>query len=506
MVQARAAPRSLASRHRPRDLTTGVTSATTGATNAMTGVTNATTGAMNVMIGAMTGVTTGATTGVTTGATTGVMTDATIDATIDAIAADVSRLTILAFIGFALSAGSRSWADDAQALAHFTEASAAFEAEEFSKARALFEQALAAGMEGPAVHYNIGASAYRAGDLPRAERAFREVARTPSMAALAHYNLGLVALDRRDEREARDWFERAIKQDPMDQRLMALASRRLAELPQARAAGVWSYYARGGAGYDDNVALRSDSIDSSATGDTDSYGELTAAANYSFGAWRLDAGAGMLEYRRLDDFSQTSLHLGAARGFRLDNWYFELAAQGSQLSFGGEVFERNTAAGVLATRSLFDGGRLRARLRVTTVDGKGLFTGLTGDRTEFGLYFDRPWQAWYFGAHTRGELNDSEDSIFATRWIQLGAEARYALSPFWGFNVGAALRRTTRPAQSETLDGWEDDRVSLQLGATRALWKQAQLFVRYEHERNDSPVAGFDYDRNRVSASVEFWY
>jgi hypothetical protein len=30
--------------------------------------------------------------------------------------------------------------------------------------------------------------------------------------------------------------------------------------------------------------------------------------------------------------------------------------------------------------------------------------------------------------------------------------------------------------------------------------------VRYEHERNDSPVAGFDYDRNRVSASVEFWY
>jgi hypothetical protein len=48
--------------------------------------------------------------------------------------------------------------------------------------------------------------------------------------------------------------------------------------------------------------------------------------------------------------------------------------------------------------------------------------------------------------------------------------------------------------------------MSLQVGATRALWKQAQLFVRYEHERNDSPVAGFDYDRNRVSASVEFWY
>jgi hypothetical protein len=46
----------------------------------------------------------------------------------------------------------------------------------------------------------------------------------------------------------------------------------------------------------------------------------------------------------------------------------------------------------------------------------------------------------------------------------------------------------------------------LQVGATRALWKQAQVFMRYEHERNASPVAGFDYDRNRISASVEFWY
>ena len=36
----------------------------------------------------------------------------------------------------------------------------AFEAEDFSKARALFERALAAGMQGPAIHYDIGAAAY----------------------------------------------------------------------------------------------------------------------------------------------------------------------------------------------------------------------------------------------------------------------------------------------------------------------------------------------------------
>jgi predicted porin len=214
----------------------------------------------------------------------------------------------------------------------------------------------------------------------------------------------------------------------------------------------------------------------------------------------------MLRYRDLDEFSQTSLYLGGARGFRLDNWYFELGAYGSELTFGSDVFERNVAAGALVTRVFYGGSRLRAQLRATSVEGHGQFTGLTGDRTEFGLYYDKAWRSWYFGAHTRGEFNESEDPIYETRWVQLGAEARYALSPLWGFSVNAALRRTRRPAQSGTLEGWDDNRTAVQIGATRALWRQTQLYVRYEHERNQSPVAGFDYDRNRVCASVEFWY
>ena len=146
------------------------------------------------------------------------------------------RLTVVMLVGFALLTATRAWAYPAEAAAYFAEASTAFEAEDFSKARALFERALAAGMQGPAIHYNIGAAAYLGGDLPRAERAFREVARTPSMAALAYYNLGLVAQDRRDEREAREWFERTIQEYPHE-RLAQLASQRLAELPEARAAG-----------------------------------------------------------------------------------------------------------------------------------------------------------------------------------------------------------------------------------------------------------------------------
>ena len=418
---------------------------------------------------------------------------------------EASRLaTIIVFLGFALLSGPPVCASSEEALAHFTEGQAAFAAEDFSKARAHFEQALAAGMEGPAIQYNIGAAAYLGGDLPRAERAFLEVARTPEMAALAHYNLGLVALRRRDEREAREWFEQTT-QDVPDERLAALALERLAELPEARAPGFFSYYTRAGAGYDDNISLRSGSIESSATGDEDSYGELIFGGSYSFGDWRVDTAASMLKYTHVDEFSQTAFSLGGARGFTLENWYFELGAYGSQYSLGGDVFEQNLAVGAQASRAFYNGSRLSAQLRACSVEGKGAFPGLTGDRTEAGLYYDLRWRSWNFVAHTRAEVNDSEDPIFATRWVQLGAEARYAWSPTWGFMAITALRRTSHPAQSETLDGWDDNRATIQVGATRSLWRQAQLFVRFEHERNDSPVAGYDYVRNWVAASVEYW-
>jgi tetratricopeptide (TPR) repeat protein len=412
---------------------------------------------------------------------------------------------ICILLAFGLLAGERSWSANAIAQEHFSEASAAYDAEDFSKARALFEQALADGMNGPAIHFNIGSAAYLGGDLPRAERAFREVARTPAMASLAYYNLGLIALERRDESEARDWFERAIHDATPDARLQALTLQRLEELPDPRGPGQWYYYTRGGIGYDDNVALRSASFESSATGEADAYGEFVLATTYSIGQWRLDTGASLLQYQSLHAFNQNSYYLGGARGFRTDKWYFELGATGSQASLGGDVYEQNVAAGGQATRMFLGGGRLRAQVRGTSVQGQGAFTGLTGKRMELGLYYDKRWRRWDFGVHTRAEKDDSEDPIFASRWFQLGGDAGYAFSPLWNVELSASMRRTSHPAQSETISGWDDRRATLLVGITRTLWERTQLFLRYVAERSNSAVAGYDYDRNWVAVSVENW-
>jgi predicted porin len=237
----------------------------------------------------------------------------------------------------------------------------------------------------------------------------------------------------------------------------------------------------------------------------DSYGELVLAASYNFGQWRVDTSGALLEYMSHSEFSQSIFSLGGARGFTFGNWYFEVGASGAQLSLGGDVFERDTAASALVSRMFYDGSQLRAQFRSSRVDGKSDFIGLTGDRQEYGLYYDRSWRSWTFGVHTRAERNDTQDPIFASRWTQFGVDARYAWSPMWGFAAYAALRSISHPQQSETLAAWDDKRATLQLGVTRALWKQTQIFLRVEHERNDSPVAGYDYDRNWIAASIENW-
>jgi hypothetical protein len=88
--------------------------------------------------------------------------------------------------------------------------------------------------------------------------------------------------------------------------------------------------------------------------------------------------------------------------------------------------------------------------------------------------------------------------------MEVGADARWAFTPQWTFVAGATLRQTRHPAQL-TVEGWDDDRTAIRLEATRLLWQRTQLFVRYEHESNRSPVAQYDYDRDWVAASIEFW-
>jgi hypothetical protein len=400
--------------------------------------------------------------------------------------------------------GGGAHAAASAAQARFAEARTAFEAGDFSRALLLYEQCLALGMQGPAVHYNIGVAAYRTGYLARAETAFLEVARTPAMAALAHYNLALVALKRGDEKSARQWLER-VASETSDEKLLTLAQSQLDELPKVPTSAPWSLYARSGAGFDSNVALRSTSIDTTGSGKDDAFGELMFAGSYTFRpTWRVDAAAGLLRYADLDEFNQDALSFGVVHGVTVNSWYLEPGVYANQFSLGGDVYERSAAASLDATHTFSGHGGLRAQLRVSAVNGEGDFGGLSGSRSELGFRYEWGLNSLHFGAQARAEINNSEDEVFASRWIEMGADASWTFSPQWTFVAGVSLRQTRHPT-SATQDAWDDDRTALRLEATRLLWQNAQLFVRYGHEHNQSPVAENDYNRDWVAASIEFW-
>ena len=198
---------------------------------------------------------------------------------------------IVFLVGFALLAGARA-GPRRGGLAHFAEARAAFEAEDFSKARALFERALAAGMEGPAIHYNIGppptsVEICRAPNARSAKsRARRRWLRWPTTTSVSlHWNAAMSAKHATGSSAPSRSLRMSVWR--------TLASQRLAELPEPRAPGsLVLLLARRRRLRRQHLAPLELRSRAPATGSEDSYGELIFAGSYSFGRWRVDTAAG----------------------------------------------------------------------------------------------------------------------------------------------------------------------------------------------------------------------
>lgn len=376
----------------------------------------------------------------------------------------------------------------------------AFEATNYTAALESFEAALDAGFERPALHFNIGVAAYRLGRYERAQKAFLEVARTPEMAALAHYNLGLVALARGDSADAKRWFARSAS-ETQDERLLGLASAQLAKLtPEPAPFPDWAAYASLMAGYDDNVALVSNSDVLGVSGSDDEFVDGQFVAALPVGEfWRFDAGALLLHYRELDEFDQVTAHGGGRYRRDIGNWIADAGVQLAYGTLGGDSFQNVQTAQLQGSTDLSAAWRLRLRYRLSHIDGMGDYTGVGGTRQEVSVRLGWEMSDWRIDADFQLEDSDLRDASLSLARRQFAVSIERSLSAAW--ILAGQLARSH--SNFDSAASGDEDRTDMEVSIAKVLTSGRQLVLRYAYADNEASRGEFDYERSRIALGLE---
>jgi hypothetical protein len=354
-------------------------------------------------------------------------------------------------------------------------------------------------MSGPAVHFNIGVAAFRLGRYSQAESAFKEVARTPAMAGLAHYNLGLVAARQGDDKAATRWFS-MVEQTTADERLRDLAAAQLDDLTPPPPDRNWLGYASVGAGYDDNVALVSNSEVLGISGTEDSFAEAQLAISAPLTQpWRFDASLSHVDYQDLDSFDQLGVNGGGRYRWELGDWKHDAGLQLGYSMLDGEGFEHRRTLLLQTTTHVLGDARLRLRYRFNDIDGLGDFDGLSGQRHEAGARITWARPLWDFGAEYQFDIGDYDDSTLSATRHRLSGELHRSFSAGWAVMLEASLRHSDYDLASNG----SEDRTELGLSISKTLGDRWRVIVRHAYTENSADVSEFDYRGNRISAGFE---
>jgi hypothetical protein len=354
-------------------------------------------------------------------------------------------------------------------------------------------------MSGPAIHFNIGVASYRLGHYSQAERAFREVARTPAMAGLAYYNLGLVAIGQGDTKAAVRWFS-MVEQTTEEERLRDLAATQLAALAPPPPDRNWVGYAAVGAGYDDNVALVSNSDVLGISGTEDSFAEAQLAFSAPLTQpWRVDAGLSYIDYQDLDSFDQLGVNGGARYRWEIGDWAHDVGLQLSYTMLDGEGFENRHTLLLQTTRHVLGDARLRLRYRFNDIDGLGDFSGLSGQRHEAGARITWTRPTWDFGAEYQIDVGDYDDSSLSATRHRLGLELQRSFSTGWAVMLEGSLRHS----EYDLASNGTEDRTEVALSLSKPIGDRWRVILRHAYTENSADRSEFDYRGNRISAGFE---
>lgn len=386
---------------------------------------------------------------------------------------------------------------------HFAAGSRAFEQQDYLHALAEFQAAIAAGSDGPAVHYNVAVCHYRLGEYARAEAAFRALGqRFPAMRNLADYNLGLVLTRLDRATEARTAFERARLGG--DERIAALSGAMLARLPAGAPvspAPAWIRLLDLRFGHDDNVALI-DAASLPAGRSTDSpFGEIFAyASGPTAGRWRLDASAYLIGYPDAGEFDQRGLYLAGLYRWSAGAWRVAAGPHYSYAILDGEGFERRLGASVDASRAFSPRLTFGVNLAHDDIDDlEPQFAYLEGEREQLRLVLDAAVQSGRLLADYQVERNNRAGPSISADRDRYSIRYRRFLRGAW---TGELMYEHRVSDYSRLAQPREEKRRQVGFQALRDIARDWQFSAQYRYADNDSDDSVYVYERHRFAAGL----
>jgi tetratricopeptide (TPR) repeat protein len=403
---------------------------------------------------------------------------------------------------FALCAATAHAADST-----FDEASAAFQNGDYLGALALFEAVRAAGAEGPSATYNIGVCRFKLGEFEAAEAEFAALGRRfPTMYALAEYNRGLALVELGRSDEARSAFATARAEG--DPKVAALAAMRLGELGGAqrvapRSAGrPWQGLFEVTAGDDDNVALVDEIALPAGQSADSSFTELLGFASRRPSRGipvRLDFSGYLVRYPDASQFDQDSLRATATLERSHGAWRFGFGPYYGRSTLDGDGFQEELGAGMRLGRALGGAWRFTGSFAYTDVGAlESRFAYLEGAKRQARAALVRRMGAQRLDLSLDFEDSDRAAANFSARRQRLTLAYRRDVAADW--SIGAAM--SYRASRYDRATGPDERLQELRLDARRALGNDWSVTAGYRRSSNDSDLASFSYDANRISLSI----
>jgi tetratricopeptide (TPR) repeat protein len=397
----------------------------------------------------------------------------------------------LVLVAFARTAA----AQDASAL--FADGERAFVAGEYAEALRLFTAAQEAGSAGPSTSYNIGVCQYRLGDYDAAEVTFATLATEfPAMRELAQYNRGLALKADGDLADARVAFQQAASS--ADEKIVALANAQLGEIgaPLVVEAPSWSGYFSGGLGYDDNVALVDELILPSSEASSP-LAEVLGVLTRDFGSrpLRFDASAYAVSYPEVRDFDQTALRFALLAEQRIGSWQLVAGPTLGRSTFDGDGFEELIGADLRLRRGFGDGFTFETRALYDDAGaGDPRFDYLEGSRSLLRLSLEHSGAGRLRGSYDVEDNDRSDPGVTSSRQ-RWSVFYQRPLSQLWSVEAGFSHRTSD---YDEASTPREEKLLELSFAVRRQLSQYWVLNVDYQSFDNDSTVAEFTYDGQRV--------